>query len=266
MMLEAALSVPPATPWARRFVAESFYDRHMCGRFVAAATASEIADYFDAVVDTDELPSRYNVAPTQDVYVVVSTAAGVRSIDAFHWGLVPSWAKSESGSARRINARVETAADRPMFAGLFAHRRCIVPANGFYEWQRRSSGTRQPYFIADDSVPFLALGAIWTAWHTRIDGVGQVLRSVAILTTAADESLLAVHTRMPVTIDRSDWDRWLNPHEGDTIELSALLSAPAGANWSIRPVSDEVNSSRHEGPQLIAAIQPPVVPEAGQLF
>ncbi len=233
----------------------------MCGRFVSAAPADELAAYFSAHLVSEKLlePS-YNVAPTNDIYVVTSDGT-TRSLDAFHWGLVPPWAKDPSAGNRMINARAETLADKPVYRKPFAKRRCLVPASGFYEWKKiPGRKNKQPmYFHRPDGEP-VAFAGLWERWAPKkADGSydeSQQLRSATIITCDANELMAPIHDRMPVVLPASAWDRWLDPAFDDLEVLSDLLVPAPPALLVVHPVSTAVNSVRNKGPELITEIDP----------
>jgi putative SOS response-associated peptidase YedK len=209
----------------------------MCGRFVSARQRQELIDEFlverDQVVG-DVAPD-YNVAPTDPIYAVLGQCRELRLV---RWGLVPSWAKDRSGGARLINARAETVAAKPSFRSAFARRRCLIPADGYYEWRPlggREHGRprKQPYYI-----------------H-RADGQGMAL---AVITTQATDHMGWVHDRMPMVVSPVHWDEWLDPATGDADSLLKTITPAASDDLETRPVSTAVNSVANDGPDLITAI------------
>lgn len=234
----------------------------MCGRFVSASPPEEIAEYFEAALVTDPLEPSYNVAPTLDVYVVYEDGTTERAdgteerrLDAFHWGLIPGFAKDVKIGNRMINARSETAATNGAFKHSLARRRCIVPADGFYEWQKvDGQKKKQPYFIhRTDDAP-LAFAGLWAEWRGEVAGERVVVRSTTILTTAANEMMATIHDRMPVILPRSAWAEWLDPTMVQAERVQGLLvPAPKGL-LVMHPVSTEVSNARNEGPQLVEPI------------
>lgn len=231
----------------------------MCGRFVSSTPPDQLAAYFDVDDVPEQLLDRgpnYNTAPTSGVFVVYEDGTA-RHLDAFRWGLVPSWAKDVSIGNRLINARAETVASKPAFRRAFAGRRCIVPADGFYEWTT-DPGTKkkQPHFVhRPDGEPF-AFAGLWERWKgpsgTAEEGsAAEPLRSCSIITTDANESMSTLHDRMPVILPRDAWDTWLDPDQHDT-ELLGRLLVPAPAELTVfHAVSTEVNSVRNKGAHLI---------------
>jgi len=231
----------------------------MCGRFVSSNTAERIAEYFGATLDVEAIGKNYNVAPTNDVYGIVAPAdASAPLVRAFHWGLVPSWAKDIKIGSRMINARSETVAEKPAFKRLLARHRLIVPMDGFYEWQAiTGQKTKQPYFIRRrDSEP-LAVAGLWSVWRdpTRDDDAPW-LHSCTLITTAANATMSPVHDRMPVLLPPEEWHRWLDPELHDPAALTPLLRAAPDDLLELVPVSTDVNSVRNKGPELIERIEP----------
>jgi putative SOS response-associated peptidase YedK len=232
--------------------------RRMCGRFVSASPPDEIARYFDASAPEALLEASYNVAPTNDVYAVLSDG-GVRRVDAFHWGLVPMWAKDPKVGSKMINARAETLATKNAYKPALKRRRCLIPADGFYEWKKVPGAKRkQPYFIhRPDGEPF-AFAGLWEVWRGPKDAegnrTGEPLRSCTIITTTPNETMAEIHDRMPVILPPSAWEEWLDP-DNDDIETLGKLLVPAPASVTeLRPVSTEVNNVRNKGAELASEI------------
>ena len=220
---------------------------------------SEVARIFDAELRASdattlaELGPRYNVAPTQPLTVVVEREDG-RFVEAHRWGLVPAWAKSVAHGARMINARAETVASSPAFRASFLRRRCIVPADGFYEWLREGR-QRQPYLLAPLHPRPLALAGLWAPW--REPASGEWLLSAAVVTTCANRTVGRLHDRMPVILPTSVWLPWLDPQLRDGPALEHLLREQAGRRLELVAVSPRVNSPHNEGPELVDPYQPP---------
>jgi putative SOS response-associated peptidase YedK len=226
----------------------------VCGRFSLYEPSSNLAERFgiDEVV-TEELPSRWNVAPTQPVYAVATTRDGAtRRLRTVRWGLVPTWAKDPTIGSRFINARLETIATARPYRLAFERRRCLIPANGFYEWKRSTEpGPKragQPFYAFDPDGRPLALAGVWEIWY---DAENVALRSAAVITTAATGGLAEIHDRMPVMVDEKDWGRWLSPSALDAREVAALVGSAAADRLVLRSVSSRVNSAANEGPDLI---------------
>lgn len=229
----------------------------MCGRFVSTSPPDEIATYFDAQAPTEAAQEpNYNVAPTSDIYVVLEDG-DVRVVAPHHWGLVPVWAKDPSLGGRMINARAETLADKSAFKAAFKRRRCIIPVDGFYEWQKvPGRKTKQPYFIhRPDEEPF-AFAGLWEEWRGPSRDGSQRLRSATIITTEANEAMAPVHDRMPVILPPSAWDAWLDPANDDLAGLGRLLVPAPPRIITMHPVSTDVGNVRNRGAHLLDPVDP----------
>ncbi len=235
----------------------------MCGRFVSTTSAEELADYFAAEAPPDDeefggRPPSYNVAPSQDILAVYHDGTS-RRIDAFRWGLVPFWAKDPKIGNRMINARSETIAEKNSFKRPFAKRRCIIPADGFYEWKKiEGSKFKQPTYMSRvDGAPF-AFAGLWEIWNDpgRLDDSGEPMRlhSCTILTGEPNDKVAEVHDRMPVMLPPSAWDTWLDSDNHDTETLSQLFTPAPSQLIRIQTVSTEVNNVRNNRPDLIEPI------------
>ncbi|MGI8754721.1 MAG: SOS response-associated peptidase [Acidimicrobiales bacterium] len=229
----------------------------MCGRFVSSSPPAEIARYFDAETPTETaLEPSYNVAPTDDVYVVLADG-GVRRVAAHHWGLVPSWAKSPAIGNKMINARSEGLADRNGFKRAFAHHRCLVPADGFYEWRKRpGQKVKQPFYIQRADKEPLAFAGLWEEWKDRASDGNERLRSATILTTTPNALVASLHDRMPVILARRAWDEWLDPAHADLDTLAKLLVPAPDDLLVMHPVATAVGNVRNQGPRLIEPVEP----------
>jgi putative SOS response-associated peptidase YedK len=246
----------------------------MCGRYASARKRIELLEEFRVERDrvTEPLDPDYNVAPTKPVYAVLARApraaadaekadGGARELRVVRWGLVPSWAKDPSIGGRLINARAETVDSKPAFRKAFARRRCLLPADGYYEWQPVEAGGRtvkQPYFICRRDGGPLAMAGIYELWRDRAlpdDHERAWLWTAAIITTNAPDELGRIHDRMPMIIDENSWPDWLDPASDDPADLRALLAPATAGGLDWRPVSTEVNSVRHNGPELIEPIE-----------
>jgi len=232
----------------------------MCGRFVSASPPDEIARYFDASAPEALLEPSYNVAPTNDVYAVLSDGSA-RRVDAFHWGLVPVWAKDPKVGSKMINARAETLATKNAYKPALKRRRCLIPADGFYEWKKVPGAKRkQPYFIhRPDGEPF-AFAGLWEVWRGPKDAegnrTGDPLRSCTIITTTPNEPMAKIHDRMPVILPPSKWAEWLDPTNDDVATLGKLLVPAPPQIITMHPVSTEVNRVSNKGPELVTEIDP----------
>lgn len=234
----------------------------MCGRFVSASPPDQVAAFFGADVAVDTLGENHNVAPTHDVYGVVAGAAAPQ-LEAFHWGLIPSWAKDRKIASRMINARSETLAEKPAFRGLFAKKRIIVPMDGFYEWKPgRADGPlnakgkplKQPLYITRRNAEPLAVAGLWTAWKDPSDSAGRWLHSATLITTAANDTMASVHDRMPVLVPQDRWDEWLDPTNRDIEALSSLFTERHEGVLQMHEVSTDVNNVRNNDASLITPI------------
>lgn len=233
----------------------------MCGRFVSTTSPDELAAYFGAEdsLDESDWSANYNVAPTQGVLTVYEDG-GVRRIDRFHWGLVPSWAKDPKIGNRMINARSETIAEKNSFKRPFARSRCIVPADGFYEWKKPAgSGAKQPVYITRvDGAPF-AFAGLWDVWSdpNRIDDLGEPmqLRSCTIITGRPNDKIATIHDRMPVMLPPSKWNDWLDRDNHDIASLAPMMVPAPSALIDAHPVSTEVNNVRNNRRELIQLIE-----------
>lgn len=223
----------------------------MCGRFVSVSTPEQLAEAFGVdQVRTEPLGPRYNVAPTQDVYSVLETE-GSRRLGTLRWGFLPFWAKSLKDRAP-INARVETVASSKMFASAFASRRCLLPADGFYEWQQRDSSTRkQPYWIHDPDDAPLALAGIWTVWRDPGVEDPDPVFTTAILTTQAAGRMADIHHRMPVILPSRLWDAWLTADAQEATHLQEVVAHAGVPRLEARTITDRVNNVRNDGPELL---------------
>lgn len=251
----------------------------MCGRFVSSSTPDELAAYFgvDQVAESVLEPApagdgdgddgggkapagpraNFNVAPTQDVFAVIEHE-GERHLDAFFWGLIPSWAKEAKIGSRMINARAETLAEKNAYKSSYKKRRCLIPADGFYEWQKlddskdapKSKIRKQPMFMrAGDGSP-LAFAGLWSVWRGP-DKDQEPLRSVTIITTTPNDTMAPIHDRMPVILGEDAWATWLD-RDNDDLDLLGRLLVPAPNDLlTTTPVSTQVNNVWNNGPELI---------------
>jgi putative SOS response-associated peptidase YedK len=235
----------------------------MCGRFVSASPPDQIARYFDAADDGEHLlEANYNVAPTHDIYAVL-VDGGVRRLEALHWGLVPFWAKDPSVGNRMINARAETVATTNAYRKAFRKHRCIIPADGFYEWKAIPGQKRkQPMYINRPDGDPMAFAGLWEVWRNPASP-GEELHSCTIITGAANEKMAAVHDRMPIMLPPSAWETWLDPEVQDVDVLGKFLVPAPAELIELRPVSTEVNNVRNTGPQLLDPFEPDPTLESG---
>jgi putative SOS response-associated peptidase YedK len=218
----------------------------MCGRFALATSGAQLATQF-ALAEAPQLAPRYNIAPTQSVAIVRAAATG-RELVSLRWGLVPVWAKDPSIGSRMINARAETAAEKPAFRTALRQRRCLIPADGFYEWQAAPGGKQPFYFHMAEGASF-ALAGLWERWKSP---EGAWLETCTILTTEANDLLRPFHDRMPVIVAPDDYARWLDPALREADAVRDLLAPYDPTVMAAHPVSREVNRVANDGPQLIA--------------
>ena len=237
----------------------------MCGRFTQQRPSAEIAALFDAQDLAQDAGGRFNLAPQQTGLVVVQREDKARAVVPYRWGLIPSWAKDAKIGNKLINARAETVATAPAFRASFAKRRCLVPADGFYEWEQLSPKIRQPNLIRRIDGEPMAFAGLWSPWRDPAEPDGELVRSFTIITTSANATLAPIHDRMPVMLPQSAWDRWLDPRAaepGEIAELTGLL-VPAPDDLLLRfPVSRRVNNPRNQGEDLVLPLGPDA-PEPG---
>ena len=245
----------------------------MCGRYVAASHPDQIAAYFGAEPPSTQIAPNYNVAPTNDVYAVVADADGVRQLQTFHWGLVPLWAKDIKIASKMINARSEGLLEKPAFKSSFRKHRCIIPMDGFYEWQAgggaqltaKGKPAKQPFFIHRTDGEPLAVAGLWSAWRPKDSEPDTPwLHTCTVITTAANDTMAPVHDRMPVLLPASEWETWLDPANDRLIDLHGLLVPAPNQLLTMHPVSTEVNKVSNKSAELIVEIDPnaPTAPSA----
>jgi putative SOS response-associated peptidase YedK len=223
----------------------------MCGRFTLTTTPEELAEHF-GLEQAPALPARFNIAPGQLVASIARRSPSARPELALRlWGLIPAWAADRKIGSRLINARVETVADKPAFRDAFRQRRCLVPADGFYEWAPRAGLAKQPMHAALPGRRCFAIAGLWERWRGA-DGVP--IESCTLLTTAASPKLSAVHDRMPVILDASDYAAWLDPRVGDEASLRRLLRGQRADALELRAVGRRVNDVRFDD---AACLDPP---------
>lgn len=233
----------------------------MCGRYVVATPFQQLAIDFGALAELGFAPRDapgyapdYNIAPTKPVPVVWQRVQdeGERRLSVARWGLIPSWAKDPGVGVRAFNARIETAAEKPTFRGAFAKRRCVLPADGYYEWKKDGgSKSKQPMYIhPSDGVP-LAFAGLYERWT---DVEGRELWSVSILTGPALGPLAEIHDRMPLTVSRELLEPWLDQDVREPDQIRSLLDLEHAPAWVARPVGPAVGNVRNNGPELIAEV------------
>lgn len=221
----------------------------MCGRYTLTTPAEAVADLFK-LDSRPNLSARFNIAPMQDVFGVRKSTAGDPQGTHFRWGLIPAWAKDPAIGNRMINARAETLGEKPSYRDAFKKRRCLIAADGFYEWQKPkpSQKGKQPYWITlADRSPF-AFAGLWESWRAPD---GQVIESCTVITCPANEFVAPIHARMPVILPREAHRHWLEAEPSDAVDL--LRPYPSAA-MAARPVSTHVNSPSNDDPNCIAAL------------
>lgn len=219
----------------------------MCGRFTLTVDPGQLQDTFPWVSVPDDISPRFNIAPSQPVAVVPND--GQNQLDFFVWGLIPSWAKDPQIGNRLINARAETLAEKPSFRTAFRRRRCLVLADGFYEW-RQDAGqkSKTPMFIQLKSRQPFAFAGLWEIWHATD---GSEIRSCTIITTQPNELMAPIHNRMPVILPSQAYPFWLSPDEKGSAELTPLLVPYPAEQMAAYPVSKLVNSPQNDSPEVI---------------
>lgn len=222
----------------------------MCGRFTLRTPLSVLATQFQFDLDNaTQFTPRYNIAPTQDV-AAVRLVDGKRQLAMLRWGLIPSWAKDTKIASSTINARADTVATKPSFRTAYKKRRCLVLADGYYEWLRVGK-SKQPYLYEVDGGKPFALAGLWEQWWGTGDKESPPLETCSLITTDANKLAQEVHDRMPVILDPVDYDAWLNPEAGDV----AYILAPFDADrMTAKPVSTYVNNARNQGPDCIEPV------------
>lgn len=225
----------------------------VCGRFTSRTPIDDIVGHFDVDdVAAPDLGARYNVAPTDEVYAVAEVE-GRRRLGSLRWGLVPWWADDPKIGSRMINARAETVATKPAFRKLLRSRRCLIPADGFYEWRKPvGDQPKQAFHIRPAGGGLVAFAGLWDSWRPKLDDGSRGddrLTTCTIITTTAEEPVGVVHDRMPVVLDPEVWDAWLDPDLDDEELLRSFLRPMAGLE--LVPVSDAVNNVRNDGPELL---------------
>lgn len=232
----------------------------MCGRYASTRSAEDLVAEFDAIdTEVDEqLRPDYNVAPTTQVPVIRrSRSRGGRVVDSLRWGLVPSWANDVSVGAKMMNARAESVATKPAYRSAFARRRCLIPADGWYEWSARPDGAgKQAWYLTRSDGELCVFAGVWEVW-----GSGDTkVATCSIVTTAATAPLNSVHHRMPLLLPRDRWPAWLGEARVDAPDVPAALLAPPPdellAGMELRPIGPAVGNVRNNGPQLQVEVDP----------
>jgi len=237
----------------------------VCGRYTSTSAPADLARIFEVDdVKAEQLPLRYNVAPTQEVYAVAvrrSQEEGKgprRQLGAFRWGLVPWWAKNAAVGAKMINARAEGIETKRAYQQALVRHRCLIPADAFYEWQPRGDKrAKLPYVIRHRDGSPMAFAGLWERWRPRDQPDAEPLRSCVIITTAANDVIAPIHDRMPVVLPPQAWAAWLDPDNDDVGAVRALLLPAPSGDFQVYPVSTLVNGVAHEGPELIEPLPEP---------
>jgi putative SOS response-associated peptidase YedK len=238
----------------------------MCGRYIQVSSPALLTEYFDVdeVVVPEPPEADYNIAPRTEVLTIVTrgldapeTAArgGTRVLEQMRWGLVPSWARDERIGDRLINARAESLSEKPAFKTAFRKRRCLIPADGFYEWERiAGKKQKQPVFVHRRDGEPIAFAGLWEVW--RPDADSPWLLSCTIVTTRANAVVAPIHDRMPVMLPRTAWNTWLDVRVDDRAQLDPLLVPTPDAEIELWPVSTMVNRALNHGPELVERVEP----------
>ena len=219
----------------------------MCGRFTLTATPDAVARAFE-LDEAPRLEPRFNIAPGQGIATIHASEADERAVVLRRWGLIPRWARDPRIGSRLINARSETVAEKPSFRDAFRRRRCLVPADGFFEWAAASSGPRQPWYIGITGHACFAIAGLYESWE---DPQGERIDTCVLLTTDANERLRPIHARMPVILAPEDYALWLDPGVTEPAQLAPLLTSHPDEGIELRPVSQRVNRPEHDDPACI---------------
>jgi putative SOS response-associated peptidase YedK len=224
----------------------------MCGRFVSKAKKEEIEKEFKVEIsDGSHTAPRYNIAPTQMIAAIVEVES-LRQISSFKWGLIPSWGRDDSIGNKLINARAETLTEKPSFREAFRSRRCIIPASGFFEWQKTSNGAKQPFYFYLKEKEVFGFAGLWEEWLDK--QTGELTETCTIITNGANEVLKPVHDRMPVILRSDCYEQWLDQKETNTDRLQKLLTPYSAEKMTSHAVSRAVNLTTNNSTQLIAPV------------
>ena len=224
----------------------------MCGRFTLTTPAATIRSLFPGLYVPDDLLPRYNIAPTQPIACVRQNADSENEVTSFRWGLIPSWAKEAKIGARMINARSETAASKPSFRSAFKQRRCLIFADGYYEWKKEGKA-KQPYYMVkakEEAESGFCMAGLWERWHDK--DKNETIESCSILTTDSAPSLSCLHDRMPVIVQPEDFGFWLDREFADVEKLQAICKSAADGYFCFSAVNKIVNNARNETPGCIS--------------
>ncbi len=224
----------------------------MCGRFVQYSPVETVQQIFNIGTVSFEVVPNYNVAPTQKILTVIKHD-NENKLEKFHWGLVPFWAKDVTIGSRMINARAETVSQKPSFRNAFRKRRCLIHADGFYEW-KGEKGNKQPYYVSIPSGEPFAFSGLWETWTYKESDEESVYKSCTIITTAASGAIREIHHRMPVILNPDLYKKWLNAEMQDPKELEIVLQDGITHDIKYYPVSTLVNSVKNNDPNCIKPI------------
>lgn len=224
----------------------------MCGRFTSLLSPELLKSVYNVNIPAGlSLEPRYNIAPSQPVMIIRQQLDGSRELAHVNWGLIPSWSKEPSTGHSLINARSETVTEKPSFRSAYRHRRCIVPANGYYEWQKTGDKSKQPWYITSPNGTPLSFAGLWEHWQSPD---GSEIETFAILTTHANELTYPIHDRMPVILQTDSLSQWLS-HSSKLDELSKLLQPFPSVMLDCYAVNTLVNNPRNNGPELISPVR-----------
>ncbi|AXS39564.1 SOS response-associated peptidase [Breoghania sp. L-A4] len=223
----------------------------MCGRYSLKDSPTDVRARF-LYGEQPNFPPRYNIAPTQPI-AIVRAQHGARHFALVRWGLIPGWAKDPSTLPLLINARSETALVKPAFRGSMRHHRCLIPANGFYEWRRGPGGAKQAYWIAPKDGGLVGFAGLWCDW---MGADGSEIETAAFLTTQANATVAPIHDRMPVVIDPADFDRWLDTADVSAKEAAQMLKPAPDDLFAATPISSRVNKVANDDPDILTPVDP----------
>jgi putative SOS response-associated peptidase YedK len=224
----------------------------MCGRYRLSRRKQIVEAHFSSVSGVEDWNPRYNIAPTQRIPIIrQNPKEPVRELSLLHWGLIPSWAKDSSGAAKMINARSETAGTKPAFRDALKSRRCLIPADGFYEWQK-TGNAKQPYCFEVTNRELFAFAGIWDRWK---DLNSNIVETCSILTTIPNAVTSAVHDRMPVILDPDSYDIWLDPGMSDVTTVSELLKPYDAQLMRCYPISTRINHVANDDKDCSAPVE-----------
>ncbi len=225
----------------------------MCGRYTLAAPDPAAIRARFPIAETVAIQRRFNVAPGDDVLAITTDREGCPRGELLRWGLVPAWAKRPDTGLKMINARLETVAQRPAFRRAFKRYRCLIVADGFYEWRRIPGAPKQPFHITRADRGLFAFAGLWSIWH---GDDGTRLRTCTILTTAANSAIASLHDRMPVILDADDESAWLHPSSTPSDQMPAILAGLAPEATIMTEVGTTVNDARYDGPECLTPPEP----------